>query len=535
MTINFINNKKIIFFICIFLFIFLQSFIFFDFISGNPVIHAVLSKYLAENGVLFINQFGDKTNYFLHIHTTLYSHLLAILNQFSNIYYLNVKILNFLIFVVFIFWYLCFFRQKFDYLAILIWLFIPTIFHSFSTSDPGMSLGYIFPVILFYLLDKEPKKFVEFFYIGLTIFFYFWTKETSAFFLCASIFFSSLILKKKIFNFVLTIFLSFSIFLISYIIYINFYGAPFNLINLFLTHQNTYLDNFFIGSLYFLKGLFLWVGIGLCYFLFFNLYLYKDLFRSYSSLVIIIFFFIYFVISTVYGSLFPRYLNECLLPLLIIILRKIKNYKFELKKREFIPLLIIFFFTILFVKDISITTNNFFSNPFVKSAIIFFPLFIYLVFNFKYLNNLSINFLITYVFLPSIIIIYFQVNSNYKNYVHGNYLKGYDETIHFINEKKNDETVIIIDNLDLSLYFDNKFFHTNISNDLPNYNYKTQNLVQFIKIINSIKSENFIYIDRNKYNSKNEEEKEFINSVLLDGSCFTNFKDFNINYSCILK
>jgi hypothetical protein len=535
MTINFISKKKIIFFVCIFLFIFLQSYIFFDFISGNTLIHAVLSKYLTENGVLFINLFGDKTNYFLHVHTTLYSHLLTILNQFSNIYYLNVKILNFLIFAVFIFWYLYSFRQKSDYLAILIWLFIPTVFHSFNTSDPGMSLGYIFPVILFYLLDKEPKKLVEFFYIGLTIFFYFWTKETSALFLCVSIFFSSLILKKKKFNIILTIFLSFLTFLISYIIYINFYGAPFNLIELFLSHQNSNLDNFFIGSLYFLKGLFLWVGIGLCYFLFFNLYLYNNLFRNYSSLVIIIFFFLYFIISTVNGSLFPRYLNECLLPLLIIILRKIKNYKFEFKKREFIPLLIIFFFTILFVKDISITTNNLFSNLFVKSVIIFFPLLIYLVFNHRYLNNLTINYLITYVFLPSILIIYFQVNSNYKNYVQGNYLKGYDETIHFVNEIRNDETVIIIDNLDLSLYFDNKFFHPNITNDLPNYDHKTKNLVRFKKKINSIKSVNFIYIERNRYSSKNEEEKEYINSVLLDSSCLKNIKDFNVNYSCILK
>ncbi len=344
MIINFISKKKIIFFTCIFLFIFLQSFIFFDFISGNSLIHAVLSKYLTENGVLFINLFEDKTNYFLHIHTTLYSHLLTILNQFSNIYYLNVKILNFLIFALFIFWYLNSFRQKSDYLAILIWLFIPTVFHSFNTSDPGMSLGYVFPVILFYLLDKEPKKLVEFFYIGLTIFFYFWTKETSALFLCVSVLFSSLILKKKIFNFLITIFLSFSTFLITYIIYINFYGAPFNLIDLILSHQNTNLDNFFINSFYFFKGLFLWVGVGLCYFLFFNLYLHNDLFRNHSSLVIIIFFFIYFIISTVNGSLFPRYLNECLLPLLVIILRKIKNYKFEFKKREFIPLLIIFFF-----------------------------------------------------------------------------------------------------------------------------------------------------------------------------------------------
>ena len=115
MTINFISKKKIIFLVCIFLFIFLQSFVFFDFISGNTLIHAVLSKYLAENGELFLNLFGDRTNYFLHIHTTLYSHFLTILNQFSNIYYLNVKILNFLIFVVFIFWYLYFFRQKSDY------------------------------------------------------------------------------------------------------------------------------------------------------------------------------------------------------------------------------------------------------------------------------------------------------------------------------------------------------------------------------------------------------------------------------------
>ena len=89
--------------------------------------------------------------------------------------------------------------------------------------------------------------------------------------------------------------------------------------------------------------------------------------------------------------------------------------------------------------------------------------------------------MITYVFLPSILIIYFQVNSNYKNYVQGNYLKGYDETIHFVNEIRNDESVIIIDNLDLSLYFDNKFFHTNITNDLPNHDYKNKNLVRFKK------------------------------------------------------
>ena len=176
-----------------------------------------------------------------------------------------------------------------------------------------------------------------------------------------------------------------------------------------------------------------------------------------------------------------------------------------------------------------------FSNPFLKSVIIFFPLLTYLVFNHRCLNNLTINFLITYVFLPSILIIYFQVNSNYKNYVQGNYLKGYDETIHFVNEIRNDESVIIIDNLDLSLYFDNKFFHTNITNDLPNHDYKNKNLVRFKKIINQIKSKNFIYIERNRYNSKNEEEREFINSVLLDNSCFKKIKDFNINYSCILK
>ena len=161
--------------------------------------------------------------------------------------------------------------------------------------------------------------------------------------------------------------------------------------------------------------------------------------------------------------------------------RKIKSYKFEFKKIEFIPLLIIFFFTIFFVKDISITTNNLFSNPFLKSVIIFFPLLTYLVFNHRCLNNLTINFLITYVFLPSILIIYFQVNSNYKNYVQGNYLKGYDETIHFVNEIRNDESVIIIDNLDLSLYFDNKFIHTNITNDLPNHDYK-------IKILFNLKN-----------------------------------------------
>ena len=198
-------------------------------------------------------------------------------------------------------------------------------------------------------------------------------------------------------------------------------------------------------------------------------------------------------------------------------------------------MLIIFFFTILFVKDISITTNNLFSNLFVKSVIIFFPLLIYLVFNHRYLNNLTINFLITYVFLPSILIIYFQINSNYKNYVQGNYLKGYDETIHFVNEIRNDESVIIIDNLDLALYFDNKFFHPNITNDLPNHDYKNKNLARFKKIINSIKSKNFIYIERNRYNSKNKEEREFINSVLLDSSCLKKIQDFNINYSCILK
>ena len=56
-----------------------------------------------------------------------------------------------------------------------------------------------------------------------------------------------------------------------------------------------------------------------------------------------------------------------------------------------------------------------------------------------------------------------------------------------------------------------------------------------LKIINQIKSKNFIYIERNRYNFKNEEEREFINSVLLDSSCFKKIKDFNINYSCIFE
>lgn len=534
MTINLNDKKKIIFILFLLVFIILQSFNFFDFISGNTVIHAVLSKYLSKNGELFINFVGDDTRYFLHIHTTLYSHLLTILNHFSNNYFLNVKILNFVILVVFLFWYLKFFREKFDYFAVLVWLFIPTIFHSFSSSDPGMSLGYIFPVILLYLLDKQHIKLVDFFYIGLTIFFYFWTKEISALFFCISIVLSSIILKRKIFYPIIILIFSISIFLISYIFYLNIYDAPFNLVNLFSSHQNSSLGNLLIGNLYFLKGLFLWVGVGLCYFLIFNLNLFKNVFRNFSNLVIIIFFSIYVIISLLNGALFPRYLNECLLPLLIIVLRKFENFQFEFNIKELTPLFIIFFFTIFFTKDISITTNNFFSNTLNKSLIIFFPLLIYFIFNYKNLSNLKINFLITYVFLPSVLIIYFQVNSDYKNYVQGNYLKGYDHTIHFVNDIKNEDTIIIIDNLDLSLYFDNEFLHSNIVNDIPNYFDKSKEHNKFKVAINTINNNNYIYIDRGRY-SKEKDQNDFINSDLFNDNCSKKIEDFVVNYSCILK
>lgn len=538
------------------------------FITGNPIIYNLCADAILNQGP-FIFYKGISAPFFCNFHTTLEVHLLGLIFSIFGASVSSSKFFNFLLFFIFLFFYIKNAKNnrnlKLNIFILLCWLSIPIVQSAFHVTDPDSNISIFIIPIIFILLNKHKYQIIDFIWLCFLLFILIWTKEVTGLIVSLSLVLSAFLYSKKIIlKILLTVSFSWLFFLVTYLYYSEYFNIPGGLIlEIFLRLTQTSSDQDFTKLFGSIKGLLVWVGIiPLFFFMYHYVMISIKFFKiksylNYGEIFVLTVSFIALLMVIISGSFYPRYLLPFILPILMLIFYKYNYYSednfLKFNKVFFFILIPTFFFLIFVSKDLSITTSGFLNEihkiP-LMLLILMFPFLALICFVFINKKSLwSFQTIIIFFVIPNIISAFFISTSGSQigSQIHG--LKGFEDSIHFVRNKIDDNSILITDHIDVGFYFKNNIYHiVHPALDIPTHDMKSVEPIflnksdpYFFDLHESIQSEfnggviNKIFVIQRKFPSTpfNPVKIEFFNkygSVL----CATNFDDYLVYHECSL-
>ena len=366
---------------------------------------------------------------------------------------------------------------------LLLWLSLPIVTNSVHITDPDSNIGWLIVLLVYLYLDqflsaKIASRYT--FAMILLIFLMIWIKETTALLVSFAFIASALVSRReKIFESIGVIFVSWILFLITYIIYCEIYNIEaINIVSSLLYHSSSSSEVSIIGLKisYATKGLMIWLGFGFILVAIFDL-----IDRIKSEVLSAQFIFTYTLITLgvlmlfLSGLYYPRYIVAFLLPLILEI------YKNPRRGQGFdYPMLLLIslyaLFCVFFIQDPVLTYANMFesySQALLVVLSMLMPGLLTLVY-ILIVKNLSLGqpkiftFLVSIALLHSISANYFISTGGYSTYGNEHGRAGFSESIDFIKKNYNNKTKVISNHIEALLYLDNPVKHIyHIGYDVP--------------------------------------------------------------------